>query len=503
MSKKHPKESGVRDEVQKVMEGKKSTAFGDAAPVPQTSKVALEELQTTVEDLKLVVQDQEALIKSLLAPPLEIGTVHQVFEKTAVVFTNGKTIEVSLKQGLEVVVGTQVRINKAGAIVDAIQTEALGSIVVFRRMVDNRVAEVEDSSGGIVTVVSAIKADKNDRLIVNAGVVIKNLGKQEERFTLSEQSKICWDDIGGQELAKQALREAIELPLEHPAIFKHYGKKAANGVLLFGPPGCGKTLLAKAVANSIARHHGVDKGGSLMYVKGPELLSKWVGESESSIRSLFSRAREFKKANGFPAVLFIDEAESILSKRGSGISSDVNTTNVPAFLTEMDGMEESSCIVILATNRADRLDPAIIREGRIDRKIKINRPGQEETQKIFGIHLKGRPVQGSVQELCQASAKEIFNAERVLRRIKTKKGEQLEFTLSHLVSGAMVAGVVEGAISCALNRDIKSGKPSSITVEDVKMSVERTFRDLESVNHEDAIEDIVPSEQIASIDRVK
>jgi len=457
------------------------------------------ELKKTIEDLRGTVKEQAELLKFLTSPPFGIGLVQHVLETTAVIEWDGKVSETLIPKDKELTVGQQVRVcGKTGAIVDVIKLEATGSISIFRRMIDNRVCEVDTENGVTTVLVGKEVPQKGDRVIISDGVIRRNLGKQEERFTLGEKSRIGWEDIGGLEDAKQAIKEAVELPYQYPKIFKLYGKKPAKGILMYGPPGNGKTLLAKALATSIARQHG-GEDGSLLYVKGPELLSKWVGESEATIRSLFERAKEFKKVHGYPAVLFIDEAESILLKRGSGISSDVNTTNVPAFLAEMDGMEESACIVVLATNRADRLDPAVIREGRIDRKIKIGRPGKKEAKGIADIHLRKRPIQGGPEKLSECFVEELFREERVLYKIKTKKGEMLDFGMVHLVSGAMIAGVVEQAISVALARDIQSGKPSGLTPEDLKTAVDRTFQDLSDVNHEDAIEEVIPRDQVASV----
>lgn len=195
-------------------------------------------------------------------------------------------------------------------------------------------------------------------------VVVRDLGKDTQRFSLNQPSTVTWDDIGGLVDAKQQMLEAVELPWKHPDLYAHYGKKPLRGVLLYGPPGCGKTMLGAAAASSLARTHGKDQIESgYLYVKGPEILDPFVGVTEATIRELFERGRAHEKAHGYPATLFIDEADAILGKRGGNgpNSSIIDHTVVAQFLSEMDGLDKNGTIVILATNRADILDPAVTR----------------------------------------------------------------------------------------------------------------------------------------------
>jgi SpoVK/Ycf46/Vps4 family AAA+-type ATPase len=254
--------------------------------------------------------------------------------------------------------------------------------------------------------------------------------------------KITWDDVGGHTEAKQLLREAIELPYKHPNVFQHYGKRAPKGMMFYGPPGCGKTLLGKATASAI------DAEGAFISIKGPEILNEYVGVSERAVRDMFQRARDHKSTTGKPAVIFIDEADALLTVRGNH-GNYMGQTIVPAFLTEMDGLEDSSAMVILSTNRADTLDPAVIREGRIDHKIEIKRPSFSEAKDIFSIHLNGAPIVKGVDR----DGLVTYAAERLYEPVNGR-------ALPH--SGALIAGCVDKATTAAIRRDLATGRPSGL-----------------------------------------
>lgn len=250
-------------------------------------------------------------------------------------------------------------------------------------------------------VVCSIEIEDGDRVLVDANntVALKNYGKDTTKFSFDGDTGITWDDVGGLEKAKQALKEAIELPNKHPDLFKKYNKRIPKGVMLYGPTGTGKTLLAKAAATSLATIHGTSaKSTGFIYVKGPELLNMWVGNTEAEIRGLFARGRDHFKKNGYPAILFIDEADAILGARGGsshGSEGTLANTIVPQFLSEMDGLQDSGVFVLLATNRPDVLDPAVTRDGRIDRKVAVLRPEQQAAGDILKIHLRNRPLSGA------------------------------------------------------------------------------------------------------------
>jgi proteasome-associated ATPase len=373
--------------------------------------------------------------------------------------------------------------------------------------VDANYSEIEVGDKGSVLVYNGNqKPETGDRVVLDTSghVIVKNLGKEDDQFTYCEETGITWDDIGGLTEAKEALKDAIELPFLHPEIYRQYGKRLPKGVGLYGPPGCGKTLLGKAAATSIARIHGKKVSTGFNYVKAPEILSKWVGIAEGTIRSIFDKCRAHKKAHGYPAVVFIDEADAILAKRGSGISSDVEKTIVPMFLSEMDGLEDSSAFIILATNRPDILDPAVIREGRIDRMVKVGRPNAEMAKEIFSIHLEKKPLSegGTREDYAQMVSEDLYSEKRALYTIERKSGEPVHFTLGNVTSGAMIAGIVEEAVSSALKRDLKSGVCKGVQKDDLVASVDRSYGSYKNMSHKDEL-DAFTAEWKADVKTIK
>lgn len=322
-------------------------------------------------------------------------------------------------------------------------------------------------------IVDGLDIDRGDQVLVTpeGPFIVDVLPKKEQtQYAVQSATQVTWSDIGGCTEAKQALQEAIETPMKHTEIFEAYGKTPSKGVLLYGPPGCGKTMLAKAAATSIAEMFGQKQGGFL-YLKGPEVLSKWVGETEATIRSIFSRAREFRDEHGFPAVLFIDEAEAILGRRSQRWLS---ATTVPQFLSEMDGLEETGAFVLLATNRPDDLDSAVVRDGRIDRKVYIGRPGPEESDSILSLYLGKMKTKDSQTELKEKAIKEVFQADTAIYQVKMKDGDNKAFGLPDILNGAMLKNIVENAAGFALRRDLessKSAKATGITAPDISQSV--------------------------------
>lgn len=290
---------------------------------------------------------------------------------------------------------------------------------------------------------------------------------------------VTWDDVVGQAEAKAAMREAIEGATKHAALYKRYGRRPTKGILLYGPPGNGKTMLGKAAAGALsAQHGGRGQDSAFIYAKGSDILGMYLGESERKIRDLFARCRSHKASYGYPAVLFIDEAESVLSHRDEGSRSGIT---VPPFLAEMDGMTDSGALVLLATNRPNSLDSAIIREGRIDRKILVGRPTRDDVTALFARLLRNRPTED--HDVAGAATDALFDAAHVLYRVNLHNGGSKVVTLGCFTSGAQIAALVDAAASFAIDRELATGIEGSITAQDFAQAVERTLREQRDLDH--------------------
>ena len=329
---------------------------------------------------------------------------------------------------------------------------------------------------------------------------------KQKQNVVSDFRPVEWADIGGLDDVKQFFNDIFERPLSAPNVYKAYNLPSPKGALMFGPPGCGKTLIGRAFATDLASKYGRADGGGFMSVKGPELLSMWVGQTEHNIRELFDKARKFKQENGFPAVIFFDEAEAIMNKRGSSKSSDVDRTIVPAFLAEMDGLQDSGAVVLLATNRPEMLDPAIIREGRIDKKVHVPRPNASASYRIMLTNLKSYPIgRGhTLESLASFATEQLFADDNVLYDIRLHDGGSRKFCLCHVTSGAMVAAIVQSAASLALNRDIISGTVTGITADDITQSISSTLHQHRRLDYKSDIDDFIADyrDDVRSLDRV-
>jgi proteasome ATPase len=400
-------------------------------------------------------------------------------------------VDVAVEPGDSALISTETM-----QIVETMKNRGNGELAPVRQVIDDRFIEVESQGGSRVIFSGKFsgKVEKGDRIVLDntSTVAVNNLGKEDTRFRFTANTQICWDDIGGLEAAKLEMVEAVELPYNNPEIYARYKKKMIKGVLLYGPPGCGKTMLGKATATALTgMYEHADSG--FMYIKGPEILNRFVGTSEETIRQIFQQARNHKEEHGYPAVIFIDEADAILSKRGSGVSSDVEKTIVPMFLTEMDGLDDSGALVILATNRSDILDPAVIRDGRVDRKIKITRPTPESTATIFELNLRDKPFSNgdSVEDMALLGSNELFKPERVLYTIETKQGTQ-DFNLGHIVNGGMIVSIVDQATSFAMRRDLASkSEHFGMTSKDLISAIDGVEQQNRDLNHSDDLADYV------------
>lgn len=332
-------------------------------------------------------------------------------------------------------------------------------------------------------------------------VIIKIMDHQDQ-MVMHEDIGVKWDDIVGCADAKQELREAITMPQLSSNVLKAYGYKPPKGILLYGPPGCGKTMLAKAGASEIAKLNNKRGAGGFIYVKGPQLFDPYVGVTEAKIRELFIKAREFKRKHGIPALIFIDEADALLGTRGDNSGNPLDKTVVPMFLAEMDGLEESGALVLLSTNRPDTLDPAITREGRIDKKIGVTRPTREDTEKLIAMLLKMVPIAKGFTpaKLAELAAKELFAGDRQFAMIEYEGGRAEAFNLSDIVSGAMITALVDNAKQQAWRRDMKDGKQiSGVMPADIIAAVDKIYEGNKKVDHRDAIMTMAGEQQITSV----
>jgi SpoVK/Ycf46/Vps4 family AAA+-type ATPase len=294
-----------------------------------------------------------------------------------------------------------------------------------------------------------------------------------------------WDDVVGNETAKTALLEAIEHPHAHKDLYTRYGIKPSKGVLLYGPPGCGKTMFAKAAASAIARLHGKDV--EYMLLRANEIDSKYVGKTEANIRRVFAFARAYKKKHGHSLLIFIDEADALLPNRNT--VWQFSAQNVATFLAEMDGLDENGAFMMLATNRPDTIDEAVLRDGRIDRKVKVERPGYEAALLIAAKAIATAPLAGAT---VGGLVEYLFDPTHLLRALTNPEtGNTHHFALQHIVSGAMIVGLVERAKGIAMRRDLAEGTVTGLTQPDMRAAVESLFAESKGLNHDYALREFV------------
>lgn len=397
--------------------------------------------------------------------------------------------------------GNTVMLNENMVLVEQRGADTVGAVrTVSQPLTDGRLI-VADASGNprLIRRSSALASasiNPSDRVIVDPSdrLALEVLPETDDAdLVLEETPDVTFADIGGLDEQIERIRDAVQLPFLHRALFERYDLKPPKGVLLYGPPGNGKTLIAKAVAHALAEGAG-SGSGVFLSVKGPELLNKFVGESERLIRLIFKRARE-RAADGRPVIVFIDEMDSLLRTRGSGVSSDVETTIVPQFLTELDGVERlDNVMVIGASNRIDMIDPAVLRPGRLDVKIHVERPGQTGAAAIVSHYLTddlpledGMNAAGLVRELVHDCYKR--SPRRHLCDLCNDQGVWTPLFLADVASGAMLRNIVDRAKTKAVKASIVSGSPVAIGVRLLGEAVEDEF-----VETRDAIADADPQQ---------
>ncbi len=405
--------------------------------------------------------------------------------------------------------GAEVVLNEAYNVVMVREPETAGETVtlvevledgrralVVGRADEQRVAELADRLVGT-------RLRSGDVLLVDprSGLLLEQVPRPEvEELVLEEVPDISYEDIGGLDEQIEQITDAVELPFLHHDLFREYALPAPKGILLYGPPGCGKTLIAKAVANSLARKvsetTGAEARSFFLNIKGPELLNKYVGETERHIRLVFQRARE-KAAEGLPVIVFFDEMESLFRTRGTGISSDMEATIVPQLLAEIDGVETlRNVIVIGASNREDLIDPAILRPGRLDVKIKIHRPDEAAAAQVFARYLTtdlpldpdevdslgGGDLDKAVRVMIERTVEEMYRDDEANQFLEVtyQNGDKEVMYFKDFSSGAMIENIVRRAKKLAIKRELGGG-PRGIRVQDLLDSIHREYKEHEDL----------------------
>jgi proteasome-associated ATPase len=447
-----------------------------------------ERLTVTLREARDQIMALKEEVDRLAQPPSGFGIFLESRDDGSVdVFTGGRKMRVNVSPAVEVEQlrpGQEVVLNEALNVVMAQSYETVGEVVMLKETLDggDRVLVIghadEERVARLAEPLRSATLRAGDSLLLEprSGYVYERIPKAEvEELILEEVPDITYSDIGGLMRQIEQIRDAIELPYLHADLFREHHLRPPKGVLLYGPPGCGKTLIAKAVANSLAKQVAAGGEGKSFFlnIKGPELLNKYVGETERHIRLVFQRARE-KASEGMPVIVFFDEMDSIFRTRGSGVSSDVENTIVPQLLSEIDGVEGlENVIVIGASNREDMIDPAILRPGRLDVKIKIERPDAEAAKDIFSKYvLSSLPLHPDDLAEHGGSGEAAVDAmiQRVVERMyaETEENRFLEVTYANgdkdvlyfkdFNSGAMIQNIVDRAKKMAIKEFLETGQ---------------------------------------------
>lgn len=470
------------------------------------------------------------VVGKLTAPANRIGTLLELpAEGLARIVVGGAEYYTNVDPRVaasDLKIGTQILVNEAYALIKTLGYDRNGPVLrVADTLPDGRIRfEQEPGRQALILqrgsdlVGVELKAGDEVRIDPSHRIAIERLAdKQADRHLLDEVPTVTWAQIGGQKAAIEAIRKAIEYPLLHAKTFEQFKFTQPKGFLLYGPPGCGKTLIGQAAAASLSKLMGESQetpasadrpkvtGGAFLHVKGPEILNMWLGESERIVRDLFAQARARRKAGLLPFI-FIDEAESILGTRRAMRSFNINNTLVPMFCSEMDGIESlRDVVIILASNRPDLIDPAVLRPGRIDRKIKVSRPGRDEAADILRVYLTtdlpldqallatyGGDGGAACHALLTQAVAAIFgktDSNRLLS-VRLRNGQHKVLYRADLVSGAILASIVQRAKERAIERVIHvSGGNAGLAEDDLLASIDAEFREGEMLPPDDAAEE--------------
>jgi proteasome-associated ATPase len=462
-----------------------------------------EKLSATLREAREHIGALREEVEKLTMPPSAYGTFLSANDDGTVdVFTAGRKMRVALHPELELETlerGQEVVLNESLNVVLARGPEASGEVVTIKEILSDGTRALvvgradEERVCEFATPLLGERLRAGDHLLLDArsGLLVERLPRPEvEELVLEEVPDVTYRDVGGLDEQIEQIQDAVELPYLHAELFQEHQLQPPKGILLYGPPGCGKTLIAKAVANSLAKRVAEKTGSDttrsyFLNIKGPELLNKYVGETERQIRLIFQRARE-KSEEGVPVIVFFDEMDSLFRTRGSGISSDIESTIVPQLLAEIDGVESlKNVIVIGASNREDLIDPAILRPGRLDVKIKIERPDAESARQIFTRYLtdelpiaEGEKVDGMIDAAVNRMY-EVDEANRFLE-VTYQNGDKEVLYFKDFASGAMIENIVRRSKKLSIKRQISGGE-RGITADDLIASIRQEFREHEDL----------------------
>ncbi|HEY6260537.1 MAG TPA: proteasome ATPase [Nitrospiraceae bacterium] len=470
-----------------------------------------EKLVTTLQEAKVQIEALRAEVEKLSAPPSAYAIFSSLnADGTGNVYVSGRKMKVNLHpsiKGNTMRKGQEVILNEALNVIEVKGFDIQGEVVRLKDVLDGNRALVtlhfdEEKVAELGDPLLAEHLSVGDHLLYDprSGYVVEKLPRSEaEELVLEEVPDVDYEHIGGLQHELEQVRDAVELPFLHPALFSEYKLSAPKGVLLYGPPGCGKTLIAKAVANSIAKKLGHLTGKEIrsyfLHVKGPELLNKYVGESERQVREVFKKAKE-RAADGNPVIVFFDEMDALFRTRGTGISSDIESTIVPQFLSEIDGMERlRNVIVIGASNRQDLIDPAVLRAGRLDVKVKVGRPDAVAAKDIFSKYLNidlpfsdedlarhGGDAKALVEQMTDLTVGAMYasSEENKFIEVTYANGEKEVLYFKDFASGALIEGIVSRAKKFAVKRAIaKEGR--GLRSEDLIRAIREEFKEHEDL----------------------
>ncbi len=470
-----------------------------------------EKLAATLQEAKAQIEALRAEVDKLTAPPSTYAIFSSLNKDgTANVYVSGRKMKVSVHPSIkskELRKGQEVILNEALNIIEARGFDGQGEVVRLKDIIEGNRALVtlhfdEEKVAELGDPLLNERLSVGDHLLYDprSGYVIEKLPKSEaEELVLEEVPDVDYSHIGGLQKEIEQVRDAVELPFLHPQLFAEYKLSAPKGVLLYGPPGCGKTLIAKAVANSIAKKLGHLTGKQVrsyfLHVKGPELLNKYVGESERQVREVFKKAKE-RASEGYPVIVFFDEMDALFRTRGTGISSDVESTIVPQFLSEIDGVERlRNVIVIGASNRQDLIDPAVLRAGRLDVKVKISRPDAAAARDIFSKYITpdlpfdqeelqrhGGDPRAFVEWLIGMTVDAMYatSEENKFIEVTYANGEKEILYFKDFASGALIEGIVSRAKKYAVKREIAQ-EGRGIRSEDLIQAIREEFKEHEDL----------------------